>query len=205
MDVHLTRNRIMLSNKFWYFRFGLKQNDTEEDPGITQRWFETGIPKGLEKKKIYVPSAWNMYENRKDFYHFGTGWYETEFYVSEAWGASDGSKVSLVFSGSNYKTTVWVNGQLVGSHEGGYTKFWFEISPFVKFGSENKLVIQVDNRYQKERIPWFKASNWMNYGGIYRIVYLKLTPNICLGDFKITNEITFDKPVGEDIHYLKQY
>ena len=85
-------------------------------------------------------------------------------------------KVTLVFSGSNYKTTVWVNGVEVGSHESGYTKFWFQISKFVKFGDENLLVIQVDNRYEKGRIPWFKSPDWMNYGGIFRVVYLKIDP-----------------------------
>ena len=97
MEVVFTRNRQIISNKFWYFRFGIGQNDTREDPGITERWFESGIPSGPEKLKVYVPSTWSMFENRKTFYHFGTGWYETSFFIPESWGEGDGSEVDISF------------------------------------------------------------------------------------------------------------
>jgi beta-glucuronidase len=195
-DISQFRNRILLTNTFWKFRYGLGQKDQGEDPGLTEKWFESGIPAGEAKLKVYVPSSWNYYQNRHHFYHFGTGWYENSFYLPEAWGAGQ-RKVTLVFGGANYKTTVWLNGQYVGSHEGGFTKFWFEINEFVKFGSDNLLIVQVDNRYQEGRIPWFQSPDWMNYGGIYRQVYLKLTPSVCLDDYSISNTIIFDKPLGE--------
>ncbi|WP_457557479.1 glycoside hydrolase family 2 protein [Candidatus Harpocratesius sp.] len=189
--------RILLSNVFWKFRFGLSQDDQGEDPGITEKWYETGIPYDSRRLKVYVPSTWSYYQNRRNFYHFGTGWYETSFFLPLRWGSGNGKKITLVFNGSNYKTTVWLNGQKVGFHEGGYTKFWFEINNFVKFGKENLLVIQVDNRYAPNRIPWGKNPPWMNYGGIYRQVYLKQTSKICIDDIKITNKIEFDRPVGQ--------
>ena len=67
MEVVFTRNRQIISNKFWYFRFGIGQNDTREDPGITERWFESGIPSGPEKLKVYVPSTWSMSEIGRHF------------------------------------------------------------------------------------------------------------------------------------------
>jgi len=87
------------------------------------------------------------------------------------WGSSQ-KKVTLGFNGSNYKTTVWLNGKKVGIHEGGYTKFWFEINKFVKFGTDNKMIIQVDNRYMENRLPWFYPVEWMNYGGIHKFVFM---------------------------------
>ena len=193
--------RIVLSDSFWKFRFGLKQTDKFEDPGITEKWFETGIP---DKKllKVYVPTTWSYYQNRRKFNHFGTGWYETSFYLPLAWSAGE-KKVTLGFNGSNYKTTVWLNGKKVGVHEGGYTKFWFEINKFVKFGADNKLIIQVDNRYMENRLPWFYPVEWMNYGGIYRPVYLKLTSQVCFYDIKISNKIEFSNEFGEGCHDCK--
>jgi beta-glucuronidase len=195
-DLSQFRNRIQLTNTFWRFTYGIDQKYNGEDPGITEKWFENGIPPGDHKLKVYVPSSWNYYQNRKNFYHFGTGWYENTFYLPEAWGSGQ-KKVTLVFGGANYKTSVWLNGQFVGSHEGGYTKFWFEVNDFVKFGMDNLLIIQVDNRYQENRIPWFQSPDWMNYGGIYRQVYLKLTPQVCIDDFQITNHIKYDRPIGK--------
>ena len=187
--------RILLSDSFWKFRFGLKQSDQFEDPGIKEKWFEMGIP-DHNLLKVYVPSTWSYYQNRRKFNHFGTGWYETSFYLPLAWSSGE-KKVTLGFNGSNYKTTVWLNGKKVGIHEGGYTKFWFEINKFVKFGADNKLIIQVDNRYMENRLPWFYPVEWMNYGGIYRPVYLKLTSQVCFYDIKITNKIDFSNPLGE--------
>jgi beta-glucuronidase len=189
--------RISLSHVFWKFRYGLSQNETGEDPGIIEAWYKSGIPTGPGKLKVYVPGSWAYYQNRKNFYHFGTGWYETSFYLPETWGSADGKKVTLVFKGSNYKTSVWLNGQKVGEHEGGYTKFWFEVNDFLKFGADNHLIICVDNRYMKNRIPWHESCDWMNYGGLYRSVYLKLTSKVCINEYNITNEIQFDKPLGE--------
>ncbi|RLI63805.1 MAG: hypothetical protein DRO88_08965 [Promethearchaeia archaeon] len=187
--------RIVLSDSFWKFRFGLKQKDKFEDPGITEKWFETGIP-NEKSLKVYVPSTWSYFQNRRKFNHFGTGWYETSFYLPLAWSSGE-KKVTLVFNGSNYKTIVWLNDKKVGIHEGGYTKFWFEINKFVKFGADNKLIIQVDNRYGENRLPWFYPVEWMNYGGIYRPVYLKLTSQVCFYDIKISNQIKFENPVGQ--------
>ncbi len=185
--------RIVLSDSFWKFRFGI--TDKSEDPGITEKWFETGIP-NEKLLKVYVPGVWNLYNNRRKFNHFGTGWYETSFYLPENWSSGE-KKVTLVFNGSNYKTTVWLNRKKVGVHEGGYTKFWFEIQKFVTFGADNKLIIQVDNRYMENRLPWFYPVEWMNYGGIYRPVYLKLTSQVCFYDIKISNQIEFPNPLGE--------
>jgi beta-galactosidase/beta-glucuronidase len=187
--------RILISNSFWKFRFGLHANDNGEDPGISNNWFE-GLPPDQDLMKVYVPSSWSYFQNRKEFYHFGTGWYQTSVYLPLAWGAGDGKKISLVFNGANYKTTLWINGKEVGYHEGGYTQFWFEINEYVNFGKENLFVVRVDNRYQKNRLPWFGTPDWMNYGGIFRQVYLKLTSRVNLEDIKITNDIHFENPHG---------
>ena len=191
--------RIQLSDTFWKFRFGIHTDEEKEDPGLQEgeEWFY-GIPENEDLLKVYVPSTWSYYLNRKDFYHFGTGWYETSFFVPTKWGAGDGKRVTLVFNGANYKSTIWINGKQVGFHEGGYTKFWFDITSFVNFGKDNQLVVQVDNRYMKDRIPWFTPPDWMNYGGIARPVYLKLTSKVCIDDFKITNYIEFDKSIYSD-------
>ncbi len=188
--------RISLSDKFWQFRYGLQTDEETEDPGILEEWYD-GLPEDQDSLKVYVPSTWSYYQNQKNFYHFGTGWYQTSFFVPYSWGTGDGKKVEIVFNGSNYKTTVWINGKMLGYHEGGYTKFWFDITKFLTFGADNKLVIQVDNRYMKNRLPWFHPPDWMNYGGIARPVYLKLTSKVCIDDYKITNSIDFEDPLGQ--------
>ncbi|RLE67524.1 MAG: hypothetical protein DRJ43_07295, partial [Thermoprotei archaeon] len=86
-----------------------------------------------------------------------------------------GRMVRLVFQGSNYFTDVWVNGQYIGYHEGGFTPFVFDVTPHLRYGGENTIVVRVDNvpwSTTKAVVPYAKCD-WWNYGGLYREVYLE--------------------------------
>ena len=81
--------------------------------------------------------------------HYGgpVGWavknYETTFSLPQI---PEGKAVYLAFGGVDYIATVYVNGECVGSHEGFFSPFEFNVTRFVKPG-ENKLRIQVENDY----------------------------------------------------------
>ncbi len=71
-------------------------------------------------------------------------WYRKRFRIEEV---SRDSVARLVFDGSDYSTTVWVNGQLLGSHEGTYTSFSFDVSHILRAGEENLVAVRVTH-------PW---------------------------------------------------
>ncbi len=52
-------------------------------------------------------------------------WYSTDFRINRSW---KGKRVLLNFEAVDWQTTVWVNGQYIGSHKGGYDPFSFDIS-----------------------------------------------------------------------------
>ncbi len=95
----------------------------------------------------------------------GIGWYRNRFTLP----ASDqGKAVRLVFDGSYYETTVWLNGTEVGRNVYGYTAFGFDLTPLLKpAGQENVLAVRVVNPGENSR--WYSGS------GIYRPVYLEVT------------------------------
>lgn len=66
-------------------------------------------------------------------------WYETNFSIDSNW---KGKNILLHFGAVDWKTEVYVNDIKVGSHTGGYTSFSFDITPFIKSGSQ-KLVVKV--------------------------------------------------------------
>lgn len=117
---------------------------------------------------VPVPGCWNRYDARYDIFE-GVAWFVREFEVAElpaepaAW---------LHFGGVNYLADVFLNGQKVGSHEGGYTAFDLDVSKALKTGL-NRLVVRVDNRHLKMRLP--AVLGWYNYGGIHRDVTLTVT------------------------------
>ncbi|KAI2605691.1 glycoside hydrolase family 2 protein [Hypoxylon fragiforme] len=70
-------------------------------------------------------------------------WYTTEFHVPLGF-AQRGHAVKLNFEAVDYQATVYVNDQLVGTHEGGYWHFGFDITKFINTnGTTNTLHVNV--------------------------------------------------------------
>jgi beta-glucuronidase len=74
---------------------------------------------------------------------------------------------------------VWLNGELLGEHEGSFTQFRLDATPAVRFGDFNLLVVRIDDRVALDRLPPGLSLNrtafdFLQYGGIHRPVYLEL-------------------------------
>ena len=172
----LSRQRVNL-NEFWTFRID------PEKIGEEEKWYN-GFPNG---ESIIVPSVWNVHDP-SIFYYYGIAWYSTTFFCPAEW---DGQRVTLIFNGINQKAKIWINGQLVGTHEFGYTQFFVDISYVLKISKTNLLVIQVDVRPREDDLPPFPRTDWFTYGGIFRKVYLQITPVCRIIDYKVTNKISY--------------
>ena len=66
-------------------------------------------------------------------------WYKRTFKVPSSWNGKD---VMLNFGAVDWRSDVWVNGVKVGSHEGGYTPFGFNVTAALRKG-ENEVVVKV--------------------------------------------------------------
>lgn len=118
-------------------------------------------------------------------------WYKRTFTVPAAW---KGKQLLLHFGAVDWKTEVYVNDIKVGSHTGGYTPFYFDISPFLKSG-EQKLVVKVwdgtDNGYQ----PRGKQINnphgiWYTpVTGIWQTVWLEPVNNLHIANLQTVPDI----------------
>jgi beta-glucuronidase len=69
---------------------------------------------------------------------------------------------------------VWLNGNYLGKHEGGFVPFEFNVNKVIK-QSDNVLVVMTDNTRKHGQVPDF-SFDWFNYGGIYRDVELLALP-----------------------------
>lgn len=96
-----------------------------------------------------------------------------------------GKRILLSALGINYKATIKLNGDLVGNHVGGYTSFKVEIDPnLLKTGEENILEIEVDNTLDAQNTLPLRHQiwGWKNYGGIFREIFLEITPQISINN-----------------------
>lgn len=128
---------------------------------------------------IQVPGDWNT-QKEKLYYYEGTIWYKRSFDYHKPEG---GNRVFVYFGAANYKTEVYLNGQKLGVHMGGFTPFNFEVTDLLK-EKDNFLVVKMDNKRTKEGVPTLN-TDWWNYGGITRDVKLIETPSTFIRDYFI--------------------
>jgi len=105
-----------------------------------------------------------------DMFRF-VSWYRKHFRPDESFR---GKQVLVQFQGVMTVADVYLNGRLLGHHEGGYTPFTVDLTPALKFGAENVLAVRVDSREQKQ-VPPEGADKMFGYylfGGIQRDVVL---------------------------------
>lgn len=134
---------------------------------------------------LAVPGDWNT-QRPELLYYEGSVWYRRKFDFSGA----DDQRVFLRFGAVNYRADVYLNGQKLGTHIGGFTPFIFEVTGHLKKGA-NSLVVKVDNKRSKDGVPTL-ATDWWNYGGITREVKLVTVPKKFIADHRLAldSEIT---------------
>ncbi|MDC8829503.1 glycoside hydrolase family 2 protein [Alteromonas gilva] len=115
--------------------------------------------------KLHVPGDWNTQDERL-FWYEGSVWYHKTFIAAP----EPDKQYLLYFDAVNYLATVYVNGEQVGQHEGGFTPFQFNVTEVLTAGS-NTVVVKVNNRREPDYIPTM-STDWWNYGGITRPVRL---------------------------------
>ena len=127
---------------------------------------------------MQIPGDWNTQDERLFFYE-GTVWFKKSFQAVPM----QECRTLLYFGAVNYHCHVWVNGQKVGEHIGGFTPFNFDISDLLKEG-ENTIIVKVDNKRHAEDVPT-QIFDWWNYGGITRDVKLVKVPPVYLEDYNL--------------------
>ncbi len=145
--------------------------DRAEIAGMAPRAATPGDPSDLAEFSfenglvLEVPGDWNSQDPRLVFYQ-GIVWYKRTFEYRPV----PGRRTFLYFGAANYDASVYVNGRMVGRHEGGFTPFNFEVTELLEPG-ENLLVVRVDNRRDPRDVPT-PITDWHNYGGLTRDVGL---------------------------------
>jgi beta-glucuronidase len=126
-------------------------------------------------EQMAIPGDWNT--ARKDlFFYEGTIWFKKAF----TYHKTGSQRAFLYFGAVNYEAKVYLNGEKLGEHIGGFTPFDFEVTSKLKEG-ENFVVVKVDNTRRRDQIPT-NNSDWWNFGGITRSVQLITTPETFIRD-----------------------
>lgn len=168
--------------------FGFRFDD--DDVGLTERWFLDPA----FNREIEVPFCYQCEASLigTTLYH-PIVWYSKRFVIDDKLSEST---TLLHFGAVDYHATVWLNGQQVGTHEGGYTPFHFDISDSLVQKKEQLLVVRVEDyfdcnqprgkQYWKEynEMCWYQGST-----GIWQSVWLESVQDAWLTHLGCTPDI----------------
>ena len=190
-DVPAERDYLDLDGR-WRFAFD------PGDAGPADGWMLAGFDDG-RWQVAEVPLPWDLYDTPGfggyDGSGYGTGtafrdgyaWYRVGFGVPGTWS---GRFVKVCFLGVNYAASVYLNGTLVGEHEGGHTPFALDASAALRPGAPNLLAVRVYRR------PWYrpgttgpaaissdtelphKPVDYWPYAGLTRGVFIEATTQV---------------------------
>ena len=127
---------------------------------------------------LTVPGDWNS-QRKELFLYEGTIWYKKSFDFEK----KNNTRVFLRFGAANYIAIVYLNGEKLGQHEGGFTPFSFEITNLVR-EKDNFIIVKVDNKRCAECVPTLN-TDWWNYGGLTRSVSIIETPATFISDYVV--------------------
>lgn len=158
----------------------------DKNEGLAAGW-QRVLPQG---KKIQVPFT---YETKMsgigDETAHNTVWYARKLHI-DANKLTD--RILLHFEGSDYQTDVWVNGEHVGAHTGGYARFSFDITHCVTAG-ENTVTVRVCDELDEQRPRGKQRWTGYNFGcwyvqttGIWKTVWLEYVPRSYIQSVKMT-------------------
>lgn len=185
------RQKLDLSG-FWQFKLDPDQIGEEQD------WFNC-----LEQpRQIAVPGSWNeQFQDTRDY--LDHAWYLRRFHVPSGWQGQD---VWVRIGSANYYAKVWVNGQLVGEHEGGHLPFDLNVTDQVKWDDANTIAIQVEAQLRPDRVPPGNlggggmagfmsgypntAFDFFPYAGLHRPVVLYALPPVRIHDVTVATSIS---------------
>ena len=189
-----SRNLLSLNGKWNYIVdpyengfYDYRHEPFDQSEKKTGGFYDDRLPKDKSELLEYdfdhspqmnVPGDWNSQAEKLELYE-GSVWLRRKFEIQPA----TDQRYYVYFGAVNYEAHVYLNGKKLGVHKGGFTPFQFEVTGKLKAGS-NSLVLKVDNSRKQDEIPTIN-TDWWNYGGITRDVFIAALPKTFVTDYKI--------------------
>jgi len=160
-------SRTRLFDDNWLFHYGNITNG--EQPTLDDSmWRKLDLPHDWTIEDI--PGTDSPFDSTvvngvaSGFTRGGIGWYRKHFHIAKA---EEGKRFYIRFDGVYMNSDIWVNGRHLGNEFYGYSTFGYDITPYLKYGADNLLAVQV----KTETV----TSRWYSGSGIYRHVWLTAT------------------------------
>jgi beta-glucuronidase len=174
----------------------------ERHEGLQAQWFKSRLTNSIP---MPVPSSYeDITQDLSIRNHIGLVWYEHTTFTPMAWMKQ---RIVLRFGGAAHQAEVWINGNPVAKHIGGFLPFEADITSCLVGGAENRITVAVSNMLNHMHLPhgmveefhdddhpegYRRLKNHGDYypfAGIHRPVVLYTTPTTYIRDIAVTTDI----------------
>ncbi len=159
---------------------------------------DSGVKRGLLERELsgkilvpFCPESKLSGIGNVDF--LNAVWYRRTVEIPAGW---PGRRVLLYFQAVDYDTTVWVNGQEVARHRGGWTGFTCDLEGIVKAGETAIIVVRARDDTRHPMPAGKQSAVYENHGchytrttGIWQTVWLEPVPMLSLARPRITPDL----------------
>ncbi|MBS61197.1 MAG: glycoside hydrolase family 2 [Anaerolineaceae bacterium] len=138
--------------------------------------------------------------------HIDRAWYRREVEIPSVW---NGQRIILHFGAVDWEATVYINGHHVGTNQGGYNPFSFDITDFLHYSGVQEIVVGVFDptdsgeqaRGKQVHNPidiWYTASTgiwqtvWLEPVPVTRVDYLRIVPDVARGGVMLETSVVGD-------------
>lgn len=123
-------------------------------------------------QQVSLPHSYNAGDATEAATYRGPAWYRRVLTLPRP---EAGRRSFLEFDGAALAADVWLNGAKVGHHDGGFARFRFDVTPYLKAGA-NLLAVRTDNTRQPDTAPL--GGDYTVFGGLYRSARLVSTRDV---------------------------
>jgi beta-galactosidase len=143
---------------------------------------------------VSLPHTWDIPDGQDGpgtAYYRGIGWYRLHYTVD---GSYTNREFFLKFDGAFLVADVYVNGNFLGEHQGGFAAFVFDATSSINVGADNVIAVKVNNA-GNTNIPPLDAD-FTFWGGIYRDVHLLVTDPVQISPLDYASPGVYLKPTN---------
>lgn len=172
----------------------------EQSRGDQEEFYAIDYDTG-EWSEMKIPTNWQL-SGVEDY--CGVVWFQRDVEIPPEYL---GKQILILFKGVDYFTDLWVNGEYVGTHEGYFQPFTFDLTSYLKVGEKNRIMVRVESPYEQPGTEWphrkrlikgifnhhdARPGSWnsatgqlKNTGGIWNNIELKIYEEVGVTELKV--------------------
>ncbi|WP_282122112.1 glycoside hydrolase family 2 TIM barrel-domain containing protein [Algibacter mikhailovii] len=159
-----------------------------EDSSFSEEGFETVLCNDSDWESVSLPHSANIEPLIVNNQWQGVCWYRKSFEVPNL---VQGKKVFIEFEAAMNHAIIYINGEEVKSHQGGYLPVVIDATMYLNNGKKNNIAVRLNNTDNPVTGPKpLKILDFNMFGGLYRNAWLTVKDNVYITNPNLVDQVS---------------